>query len=113
MPTPVPNIDGLRPLEEIASQYYLRPAEVKAILEEAGVRTMPLSVSRKRIELVEVAAASSAIARHLLAEQEPAPDGYGAGYTPLTERLDRQRAALEQLQEKVDALLVGLRKGGQ
>ena len=95
----VPALEGLKPVEAIASHFYLRPAEVKAVCEEAGLKTVTVVVSRKRIDLVEEREAYRAITRHLIGNhaqaQEDAPE-----YVPLVEQIQEQAAQLNELRRQ-------------
>jgi len=111
MPQSVPNLAGLRPLSALAEQWHLRPSEVKAMLLDAGVVTLTLSVSGRRVELVVEAEASAAIARRLLPDPSTPPGAEPTPYVPMIDRLDAQGRELEALRAKLTAIEAGLRGG--
>lgn len=95
----VPAIDGVKPLEEVAAHFYLRNAELKAILHDAGVQVLELEVARKRVALVNPDQAYGAICNHLLRHSEKTE-----GYTPLQDHLDAQAAELENLRIEIEKM---------
>jgi hypothetical protein len=98
VPTTVPNVEKLKPLDEIAIHFYLRANEVEEILQNAGVQILHLSVSRKRIALANEADAYAAIAQRLLIDSNSPPA------RPFTARFDEQAAELETLKRQVAEL---------
>jgi hypothetical protein len=103
MPEVASALEGLKPLEAIASQFYLRPAEVRAVCEEAGLRTLTIIVSRKRVDLVDEREAYRAITRHLIGNQPPA-QGDSNGYVPLVDQIREQAEQLTELRRHVQVI---------
>jgi len=96
--TTVPNVEKLKPLDDVAIHFFLRVNEVEEILQNAGVQILYLSVSRKRIALANESEAYAAIAQQLLIDANSPPA------RPLMVRFEEQAAELETLKRQVEAL---------
>lgn len=99
MPTTVPTLDKLRPLDEIAFRFSLNEKELKEILESAGVQILQLSVSNRKIAMAQEAEAYAAITRQFLVHDSiPARN-------PLENQIMAQAEELARLKRAVEALL--------
>jgi hypothetical protein len=99
-----PEIEGLEPVDDLGYRYGLAQPEVRAILIAQGVQIHALKVSRRKIDLVNPQIAQAALSRHLI-QLTPAT---GESYTPLTDRLEQQARALDDLRSKVKELAATL-----
>ncbi|MEY4864293.1 MAG: hypothetical protein RLZ51_2388 [Pseudomonadota bacterium] len=103
MPTTTQNIEGLVPVEEVAIRFYLRLAELKAILHTAGVEITTISISGKKIALVHRQSAYDALARHIIQGDGSAPSAPPPSL--IEERLDEQAEALAALKVQLEVLV--------
>ncbi len=102
MPSTVPKVDGLIPLDQLAIQFFLRTQEVVAILKDAEVAIVYLSVSRKRIPLADQAEATAAIARRFLQANEA---DSSQPIKTIDERFSAQEAEIGRIKQQLEKLL--------